>query len=160
MKVMNFFRHGYPVSEALFFFSMKLFEFDKSILPLLREGHMVIEDRSVDTNCLYAAILLQEKYSERFMYDYYEHLINIRKELAVIPKRTICFIPDFDKALERAQRRDGRNYNESELSFLAKIYSGYEEISEKNKDRISVVYPDRYSTDEVVGQLESTLGFG
>ena len=71
MKVMNFFRHGYPVSEALFFFSMKLFEFDKSILPLLREGHMVIEDRSVDTNCLYAAILLQEKYSERFMYDYY-----------------------------------------------------------------------------------------
>lgn len=153
----EFFRHGYPVSEALFFFSMKLFEFDKTILPLLNRGDMVIEDRSVDTNCLYAAILLEEKYGEANPYEYYKHLMKIRKMLSIFPEQTICFVPNFELALKRAQKRDKRKYNDSEISFLEKVFVGYKMICENEKERIYAVYPDRHQTEDIIHQLEDLL---
>jgi len=155
----EFFRHGYPVSEMLFFFGMKLFELDKTINPLLSKGKIVIEDRSVDTNCLYAAILMEEKYGRLSVYSYYKKLMNIRRQLGPMPEKTICFIPDFDLALERAQKRDERKYNESELSFLEKIYVGFLELCDKEYPRVLKIESDEMTTEEVILNLEKILGF-
>ncbi len=154
----EFFRHGHPVSEALLFFAMKLFEFDNSIVPLLMQGKTVVEDRSADTNCLYSAILLNEKYGAS-TYKYYQELMIMRKALAPIPDITICFVPDLDKALARAQERDGRKYTPSEQAFVQNAFKGYEELCSRESERIVKIEPDSLTSEVVLERLAATLGF-
>lgn len=155
----EFFRHGHPVSEALLFFAMKLFEFDKRIVPLLAQSKTVVEDRSADTNCLYSAILLNEKYGSVSTYEYYQKLMGVRKILAPIPDLTVCFVPDLNKALARAQERDGRKYTSSERAFVETAFKGYEELCSKEKPRIVKIEPDGLTYDLVFDTLTATLGF-
>ncbi len=153
----EFFRHGFPVSEALLFFSMKLFNFEEQIIPALIDDKLVVEDRSVDTNALYSAVLMEEKYGGE-LFEYYDKLLAMRSELAPIPEKTILFIPDLEKSLVRAQTRDKRKYNQSELSFINSVYSAYKDLSAREIERIEVIELDNgITTEEVISKLEYLL---
>ena len=51
-----FFRHGYPLSEFLVFFAAELYEIEKKAMPALKKNKIVVQDRGVDSNVLYASL--------------------------------------------------------------------------------------------------------
>jgi len=154
----EFFRHGFPSSEALFFFSMKLYVFEDQVLPALNEGKIVIEDRGVDTTALYSAILMNEKHGGE-IFDYYDKLVSIKAQFSPLPDKTILLLPDKNKSLKRAQKRDGRRYNDSELEFLDKIHDNYKLLSERGIERINTLNVDTgESNNEIVNNLEKIIG--
>lgn len=133
-----FFRCGYPLSEAMVFFGMKLYELVRTILPALKSGYIVIEDRSVDSNCAYAAVQLAEQLDSPAN-EIYEKLLDARSHMAFIPDHTLLLIDDLEDCLERAQKKDGRTYSESEKKLVADVYDLYKIRAERNPERIHAV---------------------
>lgn len=53
----RFFRGGKPLTETFLLLALKMFDFETCIAPFLAEGHVVIEDRSLDTIAIYQALI-------------------------------------------------------------------------------------------------------
>ncbi len=123
----EFFRVGYPISESLVFFSMKLFELIRTITPALEKNKIVVEDRSIDTNSVYAAVQIAQKYkiSEK---NAFLQLLKVRKLLAFIPDKTILLLDDFHYCIDRARNRIGRKLAKSEINFISKVLGLYIEL--------------------------------
>lgn len=133
----QFYRCGYPLSEALVFFSMKLFELVKTIVPRLESGYIVLEDRSADSNCAYAAVQLAEQLSVPAT-AVYQSLWEARARLAFTPDSTLLLVDDVEECLGRAQKRDGRKYSDSEQLLVRRVHDLFSAIAGEY-DRVHVV---------------------
>lgn len=131
----EFFRCGFPISEALVFFSMKLFELINTVVPAMKNNEIVLEDRSIDTNCIYAAIQIEEKYNIK-LEESLKHLYNVREELSFSPDITILLLDEFSSCIERADTRIGRKLTNEEQIFVRRVQSVFERIPELFPKRI------------------------
>lgn len=132
----EFFRCGFPLSEALVFFSMKLFELEQRIMPALAKGFIVVEDRSVDSNCAYAAVQLEAQHGVRAA-EAFTTLLSVRESLAFIPDVTILLLDDVEACITRASSRTFRTLSPSESEFVRAIDAFFRELAAEGLPRIS-----------------------
>ena len=144
----TFFRHGYPLSEFLVFFAAELYEIEKKVIPALKKGKIVIQDRGIDTNVLYAALQMKIDMMELF---------RVREKMCFLPDITILFIDDFMSCMKRAEQRNGREYTSEELAFLGKIQKGFEEIQELFPERIKRINRKGKSEKDVLDEVRSFI---
>lgn len=123
----RFFRTGAPLTETFLLLALKMYDFEACIAPLLAQGGMVIEDRSIDTIAVYQALLLWPQQQERWLttaHLLYEQAAQWRRP----PDITFLLEDDFHTALARAQQRSGRRFNQDEVTVLqhaAALYDAY-----------------------------------
>lgn len=127
-----FYRHRNPMQEFLCFLAVEIQEFQK-VKKMLRKGD-VIKDRGIDTICLYAALQMKGDFLKN-----YNKLMRIAKKVVKLPNVTYVLTDDFDKVVERGEKRVGRSYSEEEKSFLKKVDGGYRVLIEKFPERIKEV---------------------
>ncbi len=153
----EFFRCGYPLSEAMVFFAMKLFELERTVVPALSANNLVLEDRSVDSNCVYAAVQLAERNRASSARTFYHHLLEIRSKLGFIPDYTILLLDDVEACIERATTRSARRLTYSECTFIKNIYDLYLQLPSLFPERIIAVNLSKVRLDERVLLLWETI---
>ncbi len=138
-----FYRHGNPLQEFLCFLAVEMQE-SKKVKSLLKNGD-VMKDRGVDTICMYAALQMEGDFLKN-----YKKLLGITKKVVKLPNLTYVLTDDFEKIVERGQKRIGRSYSEDEQTFLRKVHEGYnilikefpkriKEVSLKNRTEIEII---------------------
>ena len=143
-----FFRHGYPLSEFLVFFAVELHEIEKKVIPALKKGKIVVQDRGVDTNVLYAALQMKGDMMELF---------KMREKACFLPDLTILFVDDFMTCVKRSEQRNGREYTSEELAFLGKIQKGFEELQELFPERIKILNRKGKSEKEILEEIKEVI---
>lgn len=123
----RFFRMGAPLTETFLLQALKMYDFEALIAPVLTQGSVVIEDRSLDTIAVYQALMLWPQQQERWLgtaQTLYEQAAHWRRP----PDVTFLLEDDFDTALARAQQRSTRRFNVDEVTVLrhaAGLYEAY-----------------------------------
>lgn len=149
----KFFRIGYPKVEAMLLSAMKFYELEKWILPALKKGKIVLEDRSIDSVAIYSAILAKERFPETNTLKMYKQLFNLRKEWGILPDLTIYIKDNFNNALQRAEKRNKEKYKKDEIELLSKVSAMYDIIAQKHKNRIVVLNTTNLSRQEITKQI-------
>lgn len=149
----KFFRIGYPVVEGLLLSALKFYEIEKWILPALKKGQVVLEDRSIDSVAIYSAVLINQQFPEKDILKTYDQLYKIRKQWGILPDFTIYIKNDFNTALQRAETRNQDKYKKDEIALLAKISEIYDIIAQKHKDRISILNTMHLSPEKITKKL-------
>ena len=132
-----FYRHGNPIAEALCFSAVDLYEIETKVIPNLKKGKTVIQDRGADTCCLYAAAQLCKGNKSKLIGEY-KKLLELRKKMGIIADKTLIFIGNFEKALKRAQERDGRQYTKEEIKMLKLIDYGFRQLIKTDKRFVEI----------------------
>ncbi len=143
-----FYRHGNPIQEFLCFLAVEFQEFQK-VKKMLRKGD-VIKDRGIDTICMYAALQMKGDFLKK-----YNKLLRIAKKVVKLPNLTYVLTDDFDKVLERGQKRIGRNYSEEEKYFLKKVDEGYRTLIKSFPERIKEITIKGKSEGDIIREITS-----
>ena len=152
-----FFRSGFPMEEALCWYSIDLIEFKKKGISPLNKNKVVIQDRGMDTTALYAAISLNKQNTKISVIEFYKKIIKIREDIGVIPDLTLLFIDDFDLCIKRVEERDNKKYSKEEINFLKKAHEGFEKIAKIYPNRIKVIYKKNKNDDEVLDEIKRLI---
>jgi thymidylate kinase len=147
------FKTDNPVAETLCFFVVDLIDIDKKVKPNLNEGKIIIQDRGVDTSCLYGAISLHLK-NKKNLIENYEKLYEIRKKLGLLPDLVICFTDNFNKCLKRAEERNKREFTKEEKEFLKLVDFGFRELIKNYPSRINEINREGKSEEEVLKEIK------
>jgi len=149
----KFFRIGYPITEALLLSALKSYEIEKWMVPALKDGQIVLEDRSIDSVAIYSAILINQQFPERSVLKTYNQLYNIRKQWGVLPDFTIYIKDNFSTALQRAETKNKKRYRKDEIELLKKASETYDTIAQKHKDRIRILNAINLSPEKIIKKL-------
>src|SRR3989344_6419723 len=131
-----FFRDENPLISFLCFTSVDLHIFERKVKNNLLDNN-VVQDRGVDTTCLYRALQMAEEDREVIMS--FKELFKIRKKLFRIPDLTIVLINDFEKCIKRAEERNGKKYSKEEVEFLKRVDKGFKLLIKEFPDRIKAI---------------------
>lgn len=135
----RFFRLGYPLTEAMLLTGRKLYDVESQVLPNLRADRVVLQDRCIDTVALYSAVLLNYKYPELKILNTYQTLLNNYASLAFLPDKVIYLKDNFEACIARANKRELRPYDQSELKLLSDVHMWFDKIISLDLDRFKVV---------------------
>ena len=133
------------------FFSFSAIDHDcisRTVLPALTAGKTVLQDRGVDTTCLYAALRMKGE-----LEDSLRLLLDIRKRIGLFPDHTICIVDDFTTCIQRAQQRNGKPYTRSELTFLKQIELGFRVLHDLFPERVHLVERGKKTPGEMTEHL-------
>ncbi len=130
-------------AELLLFESARAELVEKKILPLLKEGKMVILDRFFDSTTAY------QGYGRGLDIEKVQ-IINEFATKGLKPNLTILLDIRPEIALERIGARD----RFEELEFLKKVREGFLKIAEEERERIHIVDAER-EIDEVFKEVLS-----
>lgn len=123
----RFFRMGAPITETFLLLSLKMYDYEALIAPILAQGGIVIEDRSLDTIAIYQSLLLYPAEQDCWLLSantLYDQASRWRRP----PDLTFLLEDDFDMALSRAAQRAKRPFNRDEVGVLehaAMLYDTY-----------------------------------
>lgn len=136
----GFFQNGIPFTETLLLLALKVFDFEKIITEKLKEGFIVFEDRSIDTIAVYQSIIINNGINN-YTLSTAKEILKMSKKLRKIPDITFLITDSFQNSIDRAEKRNKRNYNQSELNLLKNADSMYESWARNklNSDRIKVL---------------------
>jgi len=147
---------GNALREFSLFVAMKEHLFQEKIVPALKQDRIVIENRGPYTNCIYQAVLYTEELGGSPL-QHYRDLMKIREQSSPKPDKVVLFTPNFDRALRRAQDRDGIEYPDFEINRIRKVYELYLEVARLERERFIFVKPDERTTDRnVIPSKEAT----
>jgi len=150
----KFFRIGFPVIESMLLSSVKIYEMEKWILPALKSGYIVMEDRSVDTVAIYSAILINKRYPERDIFATYKNLYDNWQNWNIIPEFTVYIKGSFAEAIKRSEERNGEKYDKDELELLEEASRTYDAVAREYKKRIKVIETDNLQPEDIVKEIK------
>lgn len=148
-----FFRDVDPVDVFDAFTYVDDLIYQEKVLPALQANKRVLQDRGADTTCIYAAIELAKRGEGHFR-ELYNRLMRQRRLLGPVPERVFLLVDEFNKCVERAEKRNGKKYTEDELEYLKQIDEEFRLIAEDNPERFMVIDVSR---DDVVKRIVSNL---
>lgn len=149
----RFFRIGYPVVETLLLAALKAYDTQKTIVPFIKKGYTVIEDRSIDSFCTYQLSILKNiiKMDEGKLFI---SLHNMRSFWGMIPDVTIYMDLDPKICIRRAEKREGRIYTKSEKEIIYdqnRYYNQY--VLDRFANRIIKINIENMSIDSVSEEI-------
>jgi dTMP kinase len=152
----RFFRGGRPRTETFLLLALKMFDFEARIAPLLAEGHLVIEDRSIDTIAIYQALILHPEEPE-------QQLRTAREIYALAscwrqpPQVTFLIEDHFDVALARVEQREKQRLTEDEVAVLRQASSLYTQYARAYPSRMVPLHRQRLSNHALLHGVREHL---
>jgi len=151
-----FFRSGHPQTETLLLMALKAYDAEVSIAPALAAGHIVIEDRSIDSVAVYQAAILhpgEETRQEEAAHKISHAICQWR----MAPHITFLIQDDFATSVERAQRRIAHTFAPNELTFLREIDALYERYMLSYQPRIICLDRRQMDVDNIVQTIKKAV---
>lgn len=131
----RFFRGGKPLTETFLLLALKMFDFEARIAPLLAEGHVVIEDRSLDTIAVYQALILHPGQPDRQL-ETAQGIYALAASFRQPPEVTFLIEECFEVALARVEQRDERTLSADEVGVLQQAASLYTRYAHAHPSRM------------------------
>jgi nucleoside 2-deoxyribosyltransferase len=130
---------GFENDDSLSGFGLKLFKALNNKDLFLRSGNTLSEaltllaidntinskviDRGIDSIAIYFALQKKDFKEEYF------RIYRIAKQIGRVPTKTILLIDNFEKIMQRLEKREGRVLNQEEKEFLRKADNGFKQIA-------------------------------
>jgi len=148
----QFFDIGLPLTETALLVAKTAHSEETFIKPAMLKGISVVSDRSIDSICVYQALMLTKKYGGNPL-QYASKIFDVLSQFCTIPTKTFLFKNDFATCVDRAEKRDNGRFSEKEVGLLKAIDTLYCQFAELHKDRIEVVNLSEMNAQIVVGLL-------
>ena len=150
-----FFDIGNPKLATLLIAAKQANDEDTFVIPSLVSGKSVISDRGYDTICVLQGLAYAQAYGGDPMY-YAKNLYKALSVFNIIPDRTILLTGEVEKAIRRAEIRNGKDYTPKEREFLRICSQAFLDFSEEFKDRYEYVNVDE-GYDQTIHQLKRII---
>lgn len=155
-KKSRFFDNGNPIMETLLIAAKQCNDEKNFVIPAICDGKKVLSDRGFDTLCVLEALIYSYRNNEdskKIINLFYKSL----GKICVIPRYTILFVGDCDKAIKRAEKRDKKKYTKIEKELLYNSYEWFYKIAKKNKKRFFIVNVDELNENEIISKINSII---
>ena len=152
----RFFRSGHPRTETLLLLAIKTYDAEVNIVPALAAGHIVIEDRSIDTVAIYQALVLHPSQPE-LQLETACRLYQFACQWRQPPEVTFLLEDEFAVSIERAQQRSAHLYSAEELALLHAAASLYARYARYHHERIVRLDRRVMDVDEIVQAIRDTI---
>ncbi len=138
-------------TEALLYAASRREHINKTILPALNEGKIILCDRYIDSSLAY------QGYARNLGIDEVYNM-NQFATSGLLPDLTIlvCVRPEVGLSRIKKDERDLDRLELEKMSFHQKVYEGYLKLADKFKDRIVVINGEQ-SKEKVVEDIEKVL---
>jgi dTMP kinase len=137
--------HLSPLTELGLMFSDRAQSIAEVIRPALERGKIVLCDRFTDSTEAYQGG--GRALGSRIVLDLHASLCG-----GLEPDLTILLMPDFERSLDRARRRNERatnptgndenRFEQENQSFYRRVFEKYQEIAAREKRRVAVIESD------------------
>lgn len=150
-----FLRGGTPLAEALLLLAIKRHDLD-IVLPALAGGRRVLEGRSVDSTAVCQALLLHP-HNFGVALDTARALLALAASYRPLPDLTILVTDDADRAIDRAQQRDGRTFTPEQATFMRAAGTLFEDLAATDPARYRIVDRRHTGHDEAAMLIRSWI---
>jgi dTMP kinase len=152
----RFFRSGEPRAVTFLLLALKIWDYEALVAPTLRNGGIVVEDRSIHTIAVYQAILLNPVTPELRLATVNE-LLTLARNWRALPDVTFLVELDFDTALERAERRNSAPYTAEERALLADAAALYSQMADQHPEQFVRCDRRKLSDDAILITMKERL---
>lgn len=152
----RFFRGGRPRTETFLLLALKLFDDEARVAPALAQGHLVIEDRSIDTIAIYQALLLCPGSLDQQL-ELANEIYALASRWRSPPDLTFLLEDRFERALERVEQREGHQLTADEVAILQQAASLYTLYARDHPSRIVSLNRQELSTEELLQTVRGHL---
>ena len=152
----RFFRGGKPLTETFLLLALKMFDFEVRIAPLLAEGHVVVEDRSLDTIAIYQALILHPGQPEQQL-ETAQAIYTLAARFRQPPHITFLIEECFEVALVRVEQRDGRALTADEVNVLQQAAHLYTQYAHEHASRIVPLNRQQFSNPTLLRTMRERL---
>lgn len=133
-----------PLTELALMFADRAQSIHEIILPALHEGRVILCDRYTDSSEAYQG-------AGRGLGS--ERVLAVHRAICddLQPDLTVLLLPDVDKALERARRRNQRHVQQTGTdenrfeaegeAFYRRVHTAYRDIAKREPQRIALIGP-------------------
>lgn len=150
------FRTGHPRAETLLLMALKVYDAEEDIVPALAAGHIVVEDRSIDSVAVYQAVILHPGEPERQL-TMANRLYQFACQWRTPPHVTFLVQDDFVTSIERAQQRLAYTFTPGEVALLREIETVYDCYAQCHQERIIRLDRRRMEVDEIIHTIRKTI---
>jgi dTMP kinase len=155
----RFFRRGRPRTETFLLLALKMFDYEARIAPALAQGHMVIEDRSIDTIAIYQALILcPESVDQQLTLAHQIYALASRWRRP--PDITFLVEERFEIALARIEQREGCQLTADEIAVLQRAAHLYTLYARDHAPRIVSLRRQELSNEELLRAICGRLFAG
>ncbi len=138
-------------TEALLYAASRREHLDKTIIPALKEGKIILCDRYIDSSLAYQGYARNIGIDEVYK-------MNLFATESLLPDLTIlvCVRPEIGMQRIKKDNREMDRLELEKMSFHQKVYEGYLELAKKFPERIKVIDGEQ-TREKVVEDIEKVL---
>jgi dTMP kinase len=153
----RFCRLGMPVSETFLLLALKMADYETHIAEQLRRGHVVVEDRSIDTVAVYQAVVLAPD-NPQMQLELAQKIFTLAAGWRRPPDVTFLLADDFETCVTRAETREQPAFNLDERRLLQGVSSLYAQYALQQGERVILL--DRRLLDEqsILSRMTAEIG--
>lgn len=152
----RFFRGGRPRTETFLLLALKLFDDEARVGPALAQGHLVIEDRSIDTIAIYQALILCPDSLDQQL-AFATEIYALASRWRHPPDLTFLLEDRFELALERVEQREGHRLTTDEVAVLQQAAHLYRFYARDHASRMVVLNRQELSNEELLQTIHRYL---
>lgn len=156
----RFFRSGKPRTETFLLLALKMFDDEARIAPALEQGHLVIEDRSIDTIAIYQSVLLYPEGRLGQQLEIAQDIYALAARWRRPPDRTFLIEDRFDVAVQRCEQREGHALTMDEVAVLRRASQLYTLYACEHASRIVTLKRPMLSNEELLQRMSDHLTQG
>ena len=150
------FRGGHPQTETLLLMALKAYDAEVNVAPALAAGHIIIEDRSIDSVAVYQAAILHPGEPDRQI-EAAHRIYHATCQWRTAPDVTFLIQDDFAASVERAQRRLAHTFAPNELALLREIDTLYNRYALCHQKRIICLDRRQMEIEDIAQTIRETV---
>lgn len=148
-----------PLAEALLLLTARIDNYERFVCPKLKEGKIVISDRSVDSWFAYQTVRLAPYLGgkdQAMFFLFEQNYVFIRRELFKFPDLTILIDDDPTVVMQRVRKERELSKYEN-LHTQTEVRAEYKRLCEVFPERIFTIEASGKDINEILKEAESLL---
>lgn len=152
-----FLRGGRPATETLLLLAIKTYDYEAHCAHALRNGHMVLEGRSVHCVAVYQSLILHPA-DDQQAYHEMRSILDIAAQFRLMPDLTFLITDDVRAAIGRAERRDRITFTFENQRLLHRVAGLFERLANDAPDTVAVIDRRHLSNDDAIALMQARIG--
>lgn len=152
----HFLRGGHPAAETLLLLAIKTYDYEGQCLPALRDGHLVIEGRSLHSIAVYQSLILHADDDRKALTEAHA-ILELASHWRPLPDLTLLLLDDVATAIGRLEHRDGTRCPPEQRRMHHRADRIFTQLADADPRHVSVVDQRHTAHDAVIGQMLSAI---
>lgn len=150
----HFLRGGHPASETLLLLAIKMCDYESSA-SALRKGRLVLEGRSMHTVAVYQSLIMCDD-DEQALAEA-RGILELGRQWRPSPDLVILIVDDVEKAVRRAEQRDGIRYTDEQWRIHRRAAMLFERLAADDPARVRILDRRTLSTHDAVHLMRAVI---